>query len=114
MTGKPPEEGREQEIAALRSALLAAVPTDLQAPPDRMRRVRGRVRRARGLRAAAAAVPLLALAAVLAPHPGGGAADGTTLAVVGIQPAAGRAQAVAAARTLRDLVDAHAAAAHGR
>lgn len=32
-------------------------------------------------------------------------ADGTSLAVVGIQPAAGREQAVTAARTLRDLVD---------
>ncbi|MFF4648681.1 PH domain-containing protein [Streptomyces sp. NPDC001380] len=41
-------------------------------------------------------------------------ADGTTLATVGIQPAAGREQAVAAARALRDLVDAHGAAAPGR
>ncbi|WP_377268193.1 PH domain-containing protein [Peterkaempfera sp. SMS 1(5)a] len=41
-------------------------------------------------------------------------ADGTTLAVVGIQPAAGRTQAVAAARALRDLVDAHATARHRR
>ncbi|WP_405010306.1 PH domain-containing protein [Kitasatospora sp. NBC_01539] len=32
-------------------------------------------------------------------------ADGTSLAAVGIQPGAGRAQAVTAARTLRDLVD---------
>ncbi|MFD7639291.1 PH domain-containing protein [Kitasatospora sp. NPDC059795] len=32
-------------------------------------------------------------------------ADGTALAAVGIQPAGGREQAVAAARTLRDLVE---------
>ncbi|MEV7177563.1 PH domain-containing protein [Kitasatospora sp. NPDC093679] len=32
-------------------------------------------------------------------------ADGTSLAAVGIQPAAGRDQAITAARTLRDLVD---------
>ncbi|AXI80762.1 PH domain-containing protein [Peterkaempfera bronchialis] len=37
-------------------------------------------------------------------------ADGTSLATVGIQPAAGRAQAVAAARTLRDLAEARTAA----
>ncbi|MFJ6215556.1 PH domain-containing protein [Streptomyces sp. NPDC092296] len=36
-------------------------------------------------------------------------ADGTTLAAVGIQPAAGREQAIAAARALRDLTEAHAA-----
>jgi hypothetical protein len=41
-------------------------------------------------------------------------ADGTTLAAVGIQPAAGRVQAVAAARALRDLVDARSAAAQSR
>ncbi|MFD9128437.1 PH domain-containing protein [Kitasatospora sp. NPDC059571] len=32
-------------------------------------------------------------------------ADGTSLAAVGIQPAAGREQAISAARALRDLVD---------
>jgi len=37
-------------------------------------------------------------------------ADGTTLAVVGIQPAGGSEQAIAAARALRDLVDEHATA----
>ncbi|GLW74269.1 membrane protein [Kitasatospora phosalacinea] len=36
-------------------------------------------------------------------------ADGTALAAVGIQPGGGRAQAVAAARALRDLVEQHAA-----
>jgi hypothetical protein len=35
--------------------------------------------------------------------------DGSTLATVGIQPAAGRLQAIEAARALRDLVDAHGA-----
>ena len=40
-------------------------------------------------------------------------ADGSTLATVGIQPGAGREQAIAAARALRDLVEAHGAAAHG-
>ncbi|MEV4558462.1 PH domain-containing protein [Kitasatospora sp. NPDC049285] len=38
-------------------------------------------------------------------------ADGTALAAVGIQPAGGREQAIRAARTLRDLVEQHAAAA---
>ncbi|PBC76205.1 PH (Pleckstrin Homology) domain-containing protein [Streptomyces sp. TLI_235] len=37
-------------------------------------------------------------------------ADGTSLAAVGIQPAAGREQAITAARTLRDLVDEHGTA----
>jgi hypothetical protein len=38
-------------------------------------------------------------------------ADGTTLAARGIQPAGGRQQAVAAARALRDLVEARGSAA---
>ncbi|MEV6208914.1 PH domain-containing protein [Kitasatospora sp. NPDC051914] len=37
-------------------------------------------------------------------------ADGTSLAAVGIQPAGGREQAITAARTLRDLVDARGTA----
>ncbi|GAA2749778.1 MULTISPECIES: PH domain-containing protein [Kitasatospora] len=37
-------------------------------------------------------------------------ADGTALAAVGIQPAAGREQAITAARTLRDLVEERATA----
>lgn len=41
-------------------------------------------------------------------------ADGTTLATVGIQPAAGRDRAVAAARALRDLVEARSAVSGSR
>ncbi|GAB7185594.1 PH domain-containing protein [Kitasatospora sp. Ki12] len=37
-------------------------------------------------------------------------ADGTSLAAVGIQSGVGKAQAIAAARTLRDLVEHHAGA----
>ncbi|RKE17866.1 PH domain-containing protein [Streptomyces sp. TLI_171] len=39
-------------------------------------------------------------------------ADGTALAAVGIQPAGGRDQAIAAARTLRDLVEHRGGPAH--
>ncbi|GAA1894520.1 PH domain-containing protein [Streptomyces sodiiphilus] len=40
-------------------------------------------------------------------------ADGTTLAVMGIQPGIARGQAMADARALRDLVDHHGAGASG-
>ncbi|WP_377271740.1 hypothetical protein [Peterkaempfera sp. SMS 1(5)a] len=73
MTTPRPEHAdrqeHEREIAALRAALLPGVPADLQAPPDRMERVRRQVRRTRRLRAAAALVPLLAVAATLLPRP---------------------------------------------
>lgn len=79
---------QEQQIAALRAALLPGVPTDLQAPPDRMERVRLRVRRTRRLRATAVALPLLALAAVLLPRPQTGADRTAVAASPGSAPTA--------------------------
>ncbi|WP_354637125.1 hypothetical protein [Kitasatospora camelliae] len=63
-----PELPEDPTLLLLRDVLLNAVPVDLTGPPDRMARVRRRVRRTRRVRAAALCLPLAVAAVLLVPR----------------------------------------------